>query len=118
MEETTSTTPAIDYTAYNATLAKLLGKLKKDLGAKRVRQGYHGTGSQAYSRQMWVRLADDRPVDIWLEWGYVQFGGVIRIALAEESNRVIRYAGCSPAEMYAEILRVLKGAPTPAPAAQ
>jgi len=118
MEETTNATPTTDSNAYNAALAKLLGKLKKDMGAKQVRQGYHGTGSQAHSRQMWVRLANGRLLDLWLEAGYVQIGGVIRGTGLGENQRYIRHNGASPAETYAEVLRVLKTIPAPVPAAQ
>lgn len=63
---------------YNTALAKLMQGLKRDIGAKAIRQNYRGTGSKAHCRQLYVTLADDRVIDVWLNSGHAELGGVLR----------------------------------------
>jgi hypothetical protein len=61
---------------FNTALSKRLKLLKKDLGAVTVSQGYKGTGSRVYRRQIFVRFSNDKVIDLWLEDEYVLLGGV------------------------------------------
>jgi len=65
-----------DFNEFNTALAKLMRGLKRDVGAKIIRQGYRGTGSQKARRQIFVRWPDGTPLDIWLDKGSVQMGGI------------------------------------------
>jgi len=86
---------------FNKALAKLLPKLKRDLGVGTIRQGYKGTGKQAHRRQVFVRLADGTPTDIWLDTGFVTLGGIHkRLGQFKTHDK-------TPTEAYAEILRML-----------
>ncbi len=72
---------------YTGALAKRIGKgLKKDLGAKTVRQNYKGTGSQAARRQLYCRFSTGAVIDIWIGTDGVRLGGVVEIDGA--GNRV------------------------------
>lgn len=88
---------------YNTTLAKLLQGLKKDLGATTIRQGYKGTGSKSFKRQIFVRFANDKHIDLWLESNRVECGGVIRTRFGNvpHNNR-------TPTEVYKDIVEVLR----------
>lgn len=66
-----------DILAFNTKLAKLMQGLKKDAGASRIAQNYKGTGSVAYRRQIWIHFKSGAVVDVWLENGYAQIGGVV-----------------------------------------
>lgn len=61
---------------FGAAMAKRLQGLKKDFGAKHVKQNYRGTGSQSFRRQVWVRFNDGTGTDIWVEGPVVSIGGV------------------------------------------
>lgn len=97
-----------DPNAFNSTLAKMMNKLKKDVGAENVRQNYKGTGKQAHRRQIFVRLPEHERggPDVWLDSGYVKVGGVIGVP--KEIPSVKKYEGSSPEEVYGWIRDTLK----------
>lgn len=95
-----------DLDAFNTALAKLCGKLKKDMGAEAVRQNYKGTGKQKFRRQLYVSFKDIPGPDLWLDAGYAKIGGVVFMPFADKTP--IPYAGKTPAEVYAEILKRMK----------
>lgn len=97
-----------DVVAFNAALAKMMGKLKKALGAQHVNMGYKGTGSKSYKRQIFMRLADGTAVDVWLDYGFAQIGGVMALPGADKSP--IEYQGKTPSDVYDELLKRLKAA--------
>jgi hypothetical protein len=100
-----------DWTEYNTKLAKLMQKLKKDVGAGSIRQGYKGTGSQKARRQLWVRWKNEAVIDIWLDMGYVTFGGIVMNRPPGSdvtiSAKKLPYKD-KPEQTYAEIVKILK----------
>lgn len=91
----------MDPNEFNTALAKELKKLKKAVGATKIRQGYRGTGSKKHSRQIWVDVPwSARGIDLWLEDSYIGLGGVI--APFGQGKRV-RYGDKSPQEVYVEV---------------
>ena len=68
--------------AYTAAIAKAVGRAKKSLGLKGVRQNYKGTGSNVAARQLFLKpgpeFAGARWSDLWLEKTYFQLGGVMQ----------------------------------------
>ena len=106
--------------SFNAELARLMKGLKKDIGAGNVRQGYKGTGSNSYRRQIFVRMPDmvslpdgvtgkavcrdGKCVDVWLNNTDVMVGGVMG------SRYDIRHAdhGGDADKIYEEICKVLR----------
>jgi hypothetical protein len=105
-----------DLVAFNAALAKMMSKLKKALGAQHVKAGYKGTGSKSYKRQIFMRLADDSAVDVWLDYGFAEIGGVMSLPGVDRSP--IKYAGKTPADVYDEILKRLQAAQNKAKATE
>jgi hypothetical protein len=97
---------------FNTKLAKLLQKLKKDAGAERVGQNYKGTGSQAYRRQVWARFTSGAVIDLWLDKGYLKFGGVVKNAVPGSEGRAlpdhIKYENKTPEQVYTEVAKHLK----------
>lgn len=88
---------------YNTALAKLLRRLKRDLGATAVRQDYRGTGSQKAYRQIFVTFPDFS-IDLWLKENRVGLGGVLtRLGSLAKGER-------APEEMYEAIRAALKTA--------
>ena len=94
-----------DDNAFNAAMAKMMKKLKKDVpGVKSVHQSYKGTGSKKHRRQMWVDFENkDRKIDVWLDTGKIKFGG-IRFT----GKHVVDTAGRDVAEVYREVVSFLK----------
>jgi hypothetical protein len=97
-----------DQEAYSAALAKLMAKLKKDIGATAVRQNYKGTGSKKHHRQIWVSLPGHPRggPDVWFENGFVRVGGIIAIPKSIPSTR--KFENDSPAVIYGWIRDTLK----------
>lgn len=114
MEEAEQAVPAedgkyaADPDAYNSKLAKLLNRLKKDVGAESVRQNYKGTGKQSHRRQLYVRLPfhERGGPDVWLDSGFVQVGGVIPVPKSIPSKH--DYGDSSPEQVYQWIRDTLK----------
>jgi hypothetical protein len=103
---------------YNTKLAKLLQRLKKDAGARNISQNYKGTGSQAFRRQLWVHFASGAVIDLWLDKGYLKFGGVVMNAVPGTEGRSlpggIKYEGKKPEQVYEEAAKHLKAWAAPA----
>jgi hypothetical protein len=109
-------------TEFNAKLAKLFQKLKKDAAASGVRGGYKGTGSKKYSRQIDIHFKSGAFLDIFLEKGYLQFGGVMMQNSngerdRRESNplpRGVAYTNKTAEEVYEEAAKLLNAWANPA----
>jgi hypothetical protein len=99
--------PLDEYLDFNTKLAKLLQRLKKDAGATVVSQGYRGTGSQAYRRQVFVRF-ENTVVDLWLEAGMIRIGGVLRDRVPPPVRKGVAYENKSPEQVYGELVKLLK----------
>ena len=96
-----------DPVAFNAQVAKLLGKkLKKDAGASAVRQNYKGTGKQAHRRQIYINIGDAAGVDVWLDTGYVKIGGVLSPPPGHESRKMM--GDMTPEQVYQWLSGTLK----------
>ena len=96
----------MNYASHTKALARELKRLKKDLGASNVRQGYKGTGSKAHKRQIWIRTSQG-VIDLWLEGAVVGMGGVVGTSLppiACTVEGVLR----EPSAVYDDILAALK----------
>lgn len=94
---------------YNATLAKKLQSIKKDLGAKRVYRGYRGTGSKSHRYQIWVEMSNGRPVDLWLEADRVTIGGICQILSRKDA--IVQHNSTTDIQaIYKEVLVRLKNA--------
>lgn len=93
---------ADDPVGYNTALAKLVGGLKKNkaTGVSAVRQGYKGTGSKAYARQIWLKVPDHERggPDLWLENGYAKIGGII--SMPNTIPAVRKYGEDAPEVVY------------------
>lgn len=94
-----------DVDAFNTALAKLLQKLKKDLGAEHVKQNYKGTGSQKHRRQIFVRFPWGS-IDLWLNNTKADLGGVI--SPLGRPTPAVPYENRRPEQVYADIVRHLK----------
>ena len=112
-----------EYGEYNTKLAKLLQKLKKDAGARSISQNYKGTGSQAFRRQLWVNFVSGAVIDLWLDKGYLKFGGVVMnrppgVEVSRGLPKMIAYQGKTPEQVYEEAAKHLKvwAAPAETPA--
>jgi hypothetical protein len=88
---------------FNTALAKMLQGLKKDLGAKNVRQNYKGTGSKKHARQLYVTFTNDVMIDLWLEAGVVNLGGCIRTNYGR-----VQHGDLSPAAVYPLVVEKLR----------
>ena len=106
------------YGEFNTRLAKLLQKLKKDAGATIISQNYKGTGGRAYRRQLWVSFKSGAVIDLWLEAGRIEFGGVVKngppgsnVALPV---RHVSYGDGTPEQVYAEAMPILNAWANPA----
>jgi len=98
---------ADDPVAFNAAVAKLIGKnLKKDAGASAIRQNYKGTGKQAHRRQLYINIGDAAGVDVWLDSGYVQIGGVLSPPRGHETKKMM--ADMTPEQVYQWLSGTLK----------
>ena len=99
----------MDANEFTAKLAKVLQRLKKDLGAEYVNQNYRGTGKRAHRRQLFVRWDGGKTaVDLWLEADRLQIGGVI-LAPASVKVREVLYGDKDPEQVYAAVLAALRG---------
>ena len=100
---------AVGIQAYNAALAKLMQRLKRDAGASAIVQNYKGTGSQAHRRQLWVHFTSGAVIDLWLESGYLGFGGVVMRSPSSDAPlpKRLAYEG-TPEQMYARVAPMLK----------
>jgi hypothetical protein len=110
-QELDEQTAAEDINAFNTKLAKLLQRLKKDAGAKSVKQNYKGTGSQKFRRQLWCRFNNGAVIDLWLEKNDLGFGGVVaRLPNGQETRRLpaLPYGNKTPEQVYAEAVKFLK----------
>lgn len=102
---------------FNTKLAKLMQKLKKDAGAEAIAQNYKGTGSKAYRRQLWIHFTSGAVIDLWLDNGFMKFGGVVKKRAPGAEGRslpeTIKYEKQTPEQVYAEAAKHLKewGAP-------
>lgn len=94
---------------HNDAVAKLIQKnLKRDLpSVVIVRQGYKGTGSKSYKRQIFLRTAADMCLDVWLDAGRVQLGGIHRTTNSGSST-AFRVGDRTPEETYSELLTQLR----------
>jgi len=102
---------AQDWNEFNTKLSKLTKKLRKDAGAKSIRQNYKGTGNQKARRQLWINFKNGAVLDIWLDKGWVQFGGVVaRHPAGDEypSPRIVKYEGKTPEQVYEKTKEILK----------
>ena len=98
---------ADDPVAFNAAVAKLIGKnLKKDAGASAIRQNYKGTGKQAHRRQLYINIGDAASVDVWLDSGYVKIGGVLDPPKRHETKKML--ADLTPEQVYQWLAGTLK----------
>ncbi len=92
---------------YCDTLTKLIKGLKKDLGAVNIRQGYKGTGTRSYRRQLFVTFANEVCIDLWVDDGVLGLGGVIRSGFGK-----IPYSGpdgdLTPQAVYALCVEKLR----------
>ncbi len=95
-------TDQTSFETFNASLAKKLKSLKKDLGATNIRQGYKGTGSKSHRRQIWVSFPN-ASIDIWLEEFTIKLGGVCGTG----SGLVKCHDGRSTDAIYQEVLEKL-----------
>lgn len=106
------TDPNARWGEFNTKLAKLMQKLKKDAGAKSIAQNYKGTGGQAYRRQLWVNFNSGAVIDLWLDNGFIKFGGVVKRGVpgvdARQLPTVIKYGDKTPEQVYAEASKDLK----------
>lgn len=101
------------YGEFNTKLAKLMQKLKKDAGAKSIAQNYKGTGSQAFRRQLWVHFGSGAVIDLWLDKGYLKFGGVVMNGPPNKEDKyhmpnAIPYGDKTPEHVYEEAAKHLK----------
>lgn len=98
----------MDHKEHNDALAKLIQKnLKKDLpSVEMIRQGYKGTGSKAHRRQLVIR-STETVVDVWLDTGRVQIGGVY--THGSNPSSAFHVGDRTPEESYAELLLQLRG---------
>lgn len=99
--------------AFNTEMAKVLKRLKKDAGAKSIRQNYRGTGSQKHVRQLWCRFANGCVIDIWIQTSSIKLGGVVlsRPPSVEGGgfpNGRIAYEGREPEAIYGDVLAALR----------
>jgi hypothetical protein len=93
-----------DFDGFNTVLARKLKSLKKDLGVLSIRQGYKGTGTRAYRRQMWVYMPPDaQPIDLWLEGGFVALGGCCHTNYGR-----VNVGERTPEQVYQEIVEMLR----------
>lgn len=95
--------PPEDWEPYNTELAKLLQGLKRDANAETIRQNYRGTGSQSYRRQLWTRFKGGAVMDLWLNAGRLEFGGVVGA-----TGKSIAYGTMKPAEVYTKAVAFLR----------
>jgi len=95
-----------DPVAFNAKLAKMMAKLKKDAGASAIRQNYKGTGKQSHRRQLYVNIGDAAGVDVWLDSGYVQIGGVLSPPKGFENKKMM--GDMTPEQVYQWLSGTLK----------
>lgn len=101
-----------DKVEYNTKLSKLMKGLKKDVGAKSIRQNYRGTGSQKAVRQLWVNFKNGAVLDIWLNMGNVKFGGIVARHPEHDwtypDPRQINHGDRTPEALYREMVAALK----------
>jgi len=92
-----NTVMALGALEFNTKLARLLQRLKKDIGATSVKQNYRGTGSQKHRRQIWVRCVGLYRgfTDLWLNSDNLEYAGVGDIRIAP-----LPYGDLTPEEVY------------------
>lgn len=89
---------------FNATLAKLLQRLKQKGIATKVRQSYRGTGSKKHRRQIWIDIPHHpHGPDLWLEDDRIKFGGIVSCSVP-----TILYGENTPEEVYQSVENSLK----------
>ena len=98
----------IDADVFNAKLAKLFQKLKKDAKASSIKQSYKGTGSRKHRRQLWINFESEAVIDIWLEQDSVVFGGVVARGGGNLSKTHVAYGDRTPEQVYAEAMPILR----------
>lgn len=88
---------------FNNQILKNLRRLKRDLEVQTLRQGYKGTGSQAYRTQVWMRFSNGKSIDLFLNKDNVRVGGVMNSGLS-----TVNYGDKTPEQVYEEIRNILK----------
>lgn len=78
---------------FNTSLAKLMRGLKRDLGAKKVKQ--HSRNSRGH-RNIWVSLPDVT-LDVWLDDGHAQLGRLLW--KAQGWGPTIQYGNSTPEQV-------------------
>jgi len=103
----------MDAIEFNTQLSKELKKLRKDAGAKSIKQNYRGTGKQKFRRQLWVRFKNGAVIDLWLNRDRLGLGGTVK-RRADDSKAPqplpgsVPYESKSPAEVYRAVAPLLK----------
>ena len=90
---------------FNTALAKLMKGLKRDVGAKKIKQ--NGSASAAGNRNIWVQLPNRGNVDVWVEDGQTQLFKLLR-AGGTERGPVIPYGKQTPEQVYKKMVAGLK----------
>ena len=94
---------------FNTKLAKLMQGLKKTAGAKSISQNYKGTGKQAFRRQLWVNFNSGAVIDLWLDNGFIKFGGVVHNTVSGVARpAAMSYAGKTPEDIFDAASKALK----------
>jgi predicted transcriptional regulator len=90
---------------FNATLAKLLQRLKKKGIVTKVRQSYRGTGGQKHRRQIWIEIPfhPRGGPDLWLDGDRIKFGAIVSCSVP-----TILYGTKQPEEVYEAVENSLK----------
>jgi hypothetical protein len=95
---------------FNTKLAKLMQGLKKGADAETIKGNYKGTGKQAFRRQLWVRFKNGAVIDLWLDNGYLKFGGVV--ARSNSGGQTVPagiiYKGKTPEDVFDLALKAIK----------
>ncbi len=101
-----------DLLAFNTALAKKLKGLKRDVRATKISQSYRGTGGQKHRRQIWVYWGEGGRIDIWVDSGFLNFGGISSTLPdgreISVSPREIQYDEKSVDKVYSETVAALK----------
>lgn len=102
----------VDYPSFNASLLKILPKLKREAPVANMRQGYKGTGSKAGIFQVFVRFEGGASVDLWLKNDRVEIKSLYTETGETWPNRLtatsVDYEGRSPEQVFAALAQILK----------
>jgi len=95
---------------FNTKLAKLMQGLKKGADAETIKGNYKGTGKQAFRRQLWVRFKNGAVIDLWLENGRLEFGGVVARSNSggQPKPSPIPYKDRTPEDVFDLALKAIK----------